>query len=95
MVASLFSLNGAPKVDTAIGGTDVIDVASVTARTVLGIDQGNDVVEGSGLTPALVPPVAAAIAKHAGEVTHRCNARAGERRTGVGVSSMCYRRQLI
>ena len=54
----------------AVGRADVIDVAGVSASAVLGIDQVNDVVQGSRLTPAFVPPVAAAIAKHAGKVTN-------------------------
>jgi hypothetical protein len=71
---------------TTIGGTDVIDVARVTASTVLGIDQVNDVVKRCGLTPSFVPPVTATITKHAGKVTHRGNAWSGERRAGVGVT---------
>jgi hypothetical protein len=71
---------------TAVGRADVIDVARVSASTLLGIDQVNDVVEGSGLTPAFVPPVAAAIAKHASKVTHGCHAGAGECGAGVRVS---------
>ena len=49
----------------------------------LGIDQVYDIVEGSRLTPALVPPVAAAIAKHAGKVSHGCHAGAGKSGTRV------------
>jgi hypothetical protein len=73
---------------TAIGGTDVIDVARVTASTVLGINQVNDVVKRSGLTPALVSPVHTGrrTGEHAGEVPGSANARSRERRTGIGVS---------
>ena len=71
---------------TAVGRADVIDVARVSASAVLGIDQVNDVVQGSRLTPAFVPPVAAAIAKHAGKVTHGCHAGAGKNGTRVRMS---------
>jgi hypothetical protein len=63
---------------TTVGRTDVINVAWVSAGAVLGIDQVNNIVECCRLTPALVPPVAAAVRKHAGEVTYSCNARSGE-----------------
>ena len=52
----------------------------------LGIDQVNNVVEGSRLTPALVPPVTTEIGKHDGEVTDSANARSRERRAGVGIA---------
>src|SRR4029077_18925072 len=71
---------------TAIGGTNVIDVARVAARALLGIDQGNNVVEGSGLTPALVPPVAAVSAKYPGEVTRRTHARSRKGCASVSVA---------
>ena len=74
---------------TAVSGTDVIDVARVTASTVLGIDQVNNAVVGSRLTPALMPPVAAVSAKHPGEVTRRTHARSREGRAGIGVSPAC------
>ena len=70
---------------TAVGGADVIDIARVTASAVLRIDQVNDIVECSRLTPALVPPVAAVIRKHAGEVADSCHARSREAGAGVGV----------
>ena len=73
---------------TAVGGADVIDVARVGASAVLGIDQVNEIVEGGRLTPALVPPVATVIGKHAGEVgvdATSSDARAGEGGPGVGV----------
>jgi hypothetical protein len=79
-------LEGRGKGRTAICRTDVINVARITASAVLGIDQVNDVVESSGLTPAFVPPVTATIAKHAGKVTHGCHAGAGECRAAVRVS---------
>src|SRR5947209_16247179 len=69
----------------AIGGANVVNVAGIAARPVLGIDQVNDIVEGSRLTPTLVPPVAAVIGKHAGEVTDSCHARSREAGAGVGV----------
>ena len=68
-MASRIQLEWRAKGHAAVGGTDVIDVARIAAGAVLGIDQVNDVIEGSRLTPALVPPVAADIGKHAGEVT--------------------------
>jgi hypothetical protein len=71
---------------TAVGRANVIDVARVSGSTVLGIDQVNDVVQGSRLTPALVPPVAAAIGKYASEVTHGCHAGAGKNGTCVRMS---------
>jgi hypothetical protein len=53
---------------------------------VLGINVMHDAIEGGGLAPALVSPVASAIGKHAGEVTHGRNT--GPRKGGpaVGVS---------
>jgi hypothetical protein len=71
---------------TAVGRADVINVARVSASAVLGIGQVNDVVQGSRLTPALVPPVAAAIGKYASEVTNSGNARSGKSGTRVRVS---------
>jgi hypothetical protein len=79
-------LEGRGKGHTAVGRADVIDVARVSASAVLGINQVNDVVQGSRLAPAFVPPVAAAIAKHAGKVTNSRNARAGKSGTRVRVS---------
>src|SRR5437870_1862842 len=73
------------KGDTAVGGADVIDVARVTAGAVLGIDQVNYVVEGRRLTPALVPPVAAVIGRHAGKIPDSCHARSGKAGTDVGI----------
>src|SRR6202043_953649 len=70
---------------TAVSGTNVIDVAWVTASAVLGIDQVNETVDRSRLTPALVPPVAAVSAKHPGEVTRSTHARSRKRRADVGV----------
>src|SRR6266480_2613637 len=61
-----------------IGGTNVIDVARITASAVLCIDQVNHVVECCRFTPTLVPPVAAVSAKHPGEVTRRTYTRTGE-----------------
>ena len=46
---------------TAVGGANVIDVARVSASAVLGIDQVNDVVEGSRLDPS---PRAASSRRH-------------------------------
>jgi hypothetical protein len=71
---------------TTVGRANVIDVARVSASAVLGIDQVNDVVQGSRLTPPFVPPVAAAVAKHASKVTHRCHARSGKSGTRVRMS---------
>src|SRR5439155_14187687 len=68
-----------------VSRTNVIDVACVGAGAVLGIDQVNEIVECSRLTPALVPPVAAVIRKHAGEVTHSGDARSGKAGAGIGV----------
>ena len=42
-------------------------------------------VEDGWLTPALVPPVATTIGKHAGEVTHSGDARSGKAGAGVGI----------
>src|SRR5205823_14349564 len=42
--------------------------------------------EGSRLTPALMPPVATKIGKHAGEVANSCHARPRERCASVGVA---------
>src|SRR5439155_10275153 len=73
---------------TAVGGADVIDVASISAGAVLGIDQVNHVVEGGRLTPAFVPPIATAIRKHAGEVgaaAAKADARSGKGRASVGI----------
>ena len=69
----------------AVGGADVIHITRVSAGAVLGIDQVNEIVYRSRLTPALVPPVAAAIGKHLGEVTYSGNARSGKWGAGVGV----------
>src|SRR4029077_4427159 len=71
---------------STVRGADVIDVASVSARAVLGIDQVNHVVEGGRLTPALVPPkdTARTPVKHAGKVTGCSNARSGKAGAGVG-----------
>jgi hypothetical protein len=77
----------------AVGRADVIDVAGVSASAMLRIDQVNDVVQSSRLTPAFVPPVAAAIAKHAGKVPNSRNAGSGESGTRVrvspGVTTVC------
>src|SRR4029077_10262458 len=75
------------KCHAAIGGADVIDVARVTARAVLGIDQVDHVVKCCRLTPALVPPIdtARAPGKHAGKVTGCSNARTGKAGASVGV----------
>ena len=70
-MASAVQLERRAEGHSAVGGTNVIDVASVAAGAVLGIDQVNDVVVGGRLTPALVPPVATAIGKHAGEVARQ------------------------
>ena len=56
-MASVFNLNGVPKVDTTVGGANVEDVARIAASAVLGIDQVNEIVKRGRLTPALVPPV--------------------------------------
>jgi hypothetical protein len=48
VVASVFQLERRAKGHTAVGGTDVKDVARITASAVLGIDQVNDIVECSG-----------------------------------------------
>ena len=56
---------------TAVSRADVIDVTGIGAGTVLGVNQVNEIVYRSRLTPTLVPPVAAAIGKHVGEVTNR------------------------
>src|SRR5262249_11923350 len=77
------------KGETTVGRADVIDVAFIGARTMLGIDQVNRTVVGGGFTPALVPPVATAIGKHAGEVgVHATSNEAGawEGGTCVGIS---------
>ena len=84
-MASVFNFNGALKGHTAVGGADIIDVTGITTSAVLGIDQVNEIVYRSRLTPTLVPPIAAAIAKHLGKVTYRGNARSGKGRTGVSV----------
>ena len=51
----------------------------------LGIDQVNYIIVSSRLTSALVPPIATKIGKHAGEVTHRSNARSRKAGASVGV----------
>ncbi len=51
----------------------------------LGINVMHDAVEGGGLAPALMSPVATAIGKHAGEVTHGGNARPRKGRAAVGI----------
>src|SRR4249919_4242628 len=73
------------KGNAAVARANVIDVAGVTASAVLGVDQVNNVVKRCRFTPALVPPVAAAVRKHAGEVPNSYNARSGKARAGVGV----------
>src|SRR5262249_29896384 len=45
----------------------------------------HDAVEGSGLTPTVMSPVATAIGKHAGKVAHGGNPRRGKARAAVGV----------
>ena len=64
---------------------DVIDVARVATSSVPGINVMHDAVEGSGLTPTLMSPVATAIGKHAGEVAHSGNPRPRKARAGVRV----------
>lgn len=64
---------------------DVIDVARVATSSVPGINVMHDAVEGSGLTPTLMSPVATAIGKHAGEVAHGGNPRPGKAGASVGV----------
>src|SRR5262249_23096771 len=71
---------------TTVGGADVIDIARVARRAVLGIDQVNYVVKSGRLTPAFVTPVTTAIRKHDREVTDRANARTGEAGTRIGIS---------
>src|SRR6266480_1043082 len=71
---------------SAVSGADVIHIARITASAVLGIDQVNKIIDRSRLTPALVPPVAAKIGKHAGKVANRCYTRPGEGCASVSVS---------
>ena len=52
-----------------VGRADVVDVAQVTARTVLGVVEADDVAVGGGLAPAHVPPVVSA--EHTDEVAVR------------------------
>ena len=60
------------KGETAVGRANVEDVARIAAIAVLGIDQVNDIVERSRLTPALVPPEGPMTSgKHAGEEAGR------------------------
>src|SRR5581483_3485024 len=63
-----------------------IDVAGVTAGTMLGVDQVNKIVDCGRLTPALVSPVATTIRKHTGKVANGSYARSGERCASVSVS---------
>ena len=69
---------------TAVGGTDIINVAGVSIRTMRGINVVDNVIDGGRLTPAHVPPVTA---EHGGEVAVAASARARTQkvRTGVGV----------
>src|SRR4029077_5025981 len=69
----------------AVGGADVKDVAGVTVTGVAGgIDEGNDMVKGGRLAPALVSPVSG-VGVHGGKEA-RCGAPwARELRAGVGV----------
>ena len=69
----------------AVGGADVKDVAGVTVTGVAGgIDEGNDMVKGGRLTPALVSPVSGA-GVHGGEEARCAASGARELRAGVGV----------
>src|SRR5215208_1563957 len=61
---------------TAVGGTDVVDVAGVAAIG-LSIDEANYVIEGGRLTPAHVTPVSGS-AVHTGKVARISAVRALE-----------------
>ena len=52
----------------------------------LGIDEVNNAVVGRRFAPAFMSPVAAAIRKHACEVSNSSHARSGKARADVGVS---------
>src|SRR5207253_4191823 len=71
---------------TTIGGANVENVAGITASAVLSIDQVNEIVDSSRLSPALVPPVGTKIGKHAGKVTGSRYTRARERCASIGVT---------
>src|SRR5438874_1375998 len=71
---------------TTIGGANVENVAGITASAVLSIDQVNEIVDSSRLSPALVPPVGTKIGKHAGKVTGSRYTRSGEGCASIGVT---------
>ena len=73
------------KGNTIIGGANVIDVASITASAMLGIDVVNYPIEGGRLTPAHVPPIATVVWKHKFEVADSANTRSVEGGAGIGV----------
>src|SRR4029077_4143289 len=69
----------------AVGGADVKDVAGVTVTGVAGgIDEGNDMVKGGRLAPALVSPVSG-VGVHGGKEAGCAAPWARELRSGVGV----------
>src|ERR1700757_2316493 len=70
---------------TTVRRTDVIDVARITGGPLLGINQVNEIVDRSRLTPAFMPPVAAEIVEHTGKVADSCYARSREGCAGIGV----------
>src|SRR5882757_1301819 len=70
---------------TAVGGTNVIDIARIATGAVLGIDQVNNAVQSGRFTPTLVPPEATGIGKHAGEVrVVAADLHARSRKCGTG-----------
>src|SRR5256885_4975918 len=71
---------------TTICGANVENVAGITASAVLSIDQVNEIVDSSRLSPALVPPVGTKIGKHAGKVTGSRYTRSGEGCASIGVT---------
>src|SRR5262245_49857432 len=82
---------------STVCGTNVIDVTSVGARAVLSIQWMNNTIVGGSFTPALVPPEATLVRKHAGEIrvvaanyhARRCEGSAGVR---IGPGSAAVRR---